>query len=178
MSSDRPLGRKIPISGYLGLAVLLGLTLAQSSLGPFLTIAGVQPDLVLIAVIGWTLLRGSQEGLLWAVIGGLGLDLLSGGPFGVMTVALVVTSLLTRLGYGRVFGGYLVIPLALTFPLSLVYYLTYALLLYVLNRPVAWIPALANVILPASLLNIAAMLILFPPLRLLNRRTGQEEISW
>jgi rod shape-determining protein MreD len=158
--------------------VLLGLALVQTSLGPFLTIAGVHPDLVLVAVIGWTLLRGSEEGLLWAVIGGLGLDLLSGGPFGVMTIALIITSLLTRLGYGRVFGSYLVIPLALTFPLSLAYYLTHSLLLSLLNRPIAWLPALAHVILPASLLNIAAMFFLFPPLRLLQRRTGREEISW
>jgi rod shape-determining protein MreD len=150
----------------------------QSSIGPFLTIAGVRPDLVLIAVIAWTLLRGSKEGLLWAIMGGLGLDLLSSGPFGVMTIALVATSLIARLGYGRVFGSYLVIPLALTFPLSLAYYLVCTLLLSVLNRPIALIPALTNVILPASVLNVAVMFLLFPPLRLFHRRTGREEISW
>jgi hypothetical protein len=112
--------------------MLLGLALIQSSLGPFLTIANVRPDLVLLA----------------------------------------------RLGYGLIFGGYLTIPLTLTFPLSLAYYLTYTLLLNVLSQPLPWLPALSNVILPASVLNIAAMLLLFPLLRLLHRRTGREEISW
>jgi rod shape-determining protein MreD len=158
--------------------MLLGLALIQSSLGPFLTIANVRPDLVLVAVIGWTLLRGSKEGVLWAIIGGLCLDLLSSGPFGVITFSLIITSLLARLGYGLVFGGYLTIPLTLTFPLSLAYYLTYTLLLNVLSQPLPWLPALSNVILPASVLNIAAMLLLFPLLRLLHRRTGREEISW
>ncbi len=157
---------------------MLGLALIQSSLGPFLTIADVRPDLVLVAVIGWTLLRGSKEGVLWAIIGGLCLDLLSSGPFGVITVSLVVTSLLTRLGYGRVFGSYLILPLTLTFPLTLAYYLTYTLLLNVLNKPIPWLPALSNVILPASVLNIAAMLLLFPLLRLLHRRTGRKEMTW
>jgi rod shape-determining protein MreD len=157
---------------------LLGLALIQSSLGPFLTIADVHPDLVLVAVIGWTLLRGSKEGLLWAIIGGLCLDLLSSGPFGVITVSLIITSLLTSLGYGLVFGGYLIIPLTLTFPLSLAYYLTYTLLLNVLNKSLPWLPALSSVILPASVLNIAVMLLLFPFLSLLHRRTGREEISW
>lgn len=157
---------------------MLGLALIQSSLGPFLTIANVRPDLVLAAVIGWTLLRGSKEGVLWAIIGGLCLDLLSSGPFGVITLSLIITSLLARLGYGLVFGGYLIIPLSLTFPLSLAYYLTYTLLLNVLSKPLPWLPALSNVILPASVLNIAAMLLLFPLLRLLHRRTGREEISW
>jgi hypothetical protein len=32
--------------------------------------------------------------------------------------------------------------------------------------------------LPASVINIVAMLFLFPPLRLLHRRTGREEIGW
>jgi rod shape-determining protein MreD len=172
------LGRKIPISGYLGLAVLLGLVLIQSSIGPFLTIVGVHPDLVLVAVISWTILRGPAEGLVWAIIGGIGLDLFSGGPFGVMTIALVITSLLASLGYGRAFGGYLILPLALTFPLSLVYYLSYTLFLSVLNEPIAWLPALTSVVLPASVINIVAMLFLFPPLRLLHRRTGREEIGW
>jgi rod shape-determining protein MreD len=162
----------------LGLGVLLGLTLVQSSLGPFVSAARLHPDWVVVAVISWTLLRGSREGLLWAIIGGLGLDLLSGAPFGAATVALALTSLLAMLGYGRVFGGYLVLPLALTFPLSLAYYVTYGLLLSLLKQPLDWLPALSNVMLPASLLNIGAMFLLFPLLRVLHRRTGREEISW
>ena len=150
--------------------MLLGLALIQSSIGPFLTVIGVHPDLVLVAVIGWTLLRGPGEGLVWALIGGLALDLLSGGPFGATTVALVIASLLASLGYGRVFGGYL--------PLSLAYYLVYTLILSVLKEPIAWIPALADIILPASVLNIAAMVFIYPLLRLLHRRTGREEIGW
>jgi rod shape-determining protein MreD len=170
--------RRRTISGYLGLAVLLGLVLIQSSIGPFLTVVGVHPDLVLVAVVGWTLLRGTREGLVWALIGGFALDLLSGGPFGAVTVALVITSLLANLGYGRVFGGYLVLPMVLTFPLSLAYYLMYTLLLSMLGQPVAWVSTVADIILPAAVLNIAAMLILFPLLRLLHRRTGREEMDW
>jgi rod shape-determining protein MreD len=157
---------------------LLGLALVQSSAAPLLRVAGVHPDLVVMAVVAWTLLRGPGEGLLWAVIGGLGLDLLSSGPLGAALIALVVTGLLASRGYGRVFGGYLILPLTLAFPLSLAYYVVYALLLGVLHRPVDWLPALSNIILPASVLNMAAMFVLFPILRLLHRRTGREEISW
>ncbi len=116
--------------------------------------------------------------MMWALVGGLCLDLFSNGPFGLMTIALVVTSLLARLGYGLVFGSYIILPLTLAFPLSLAFYLTYTLLLDVFGRPVAWLPALTNVILPASLLNVAVMLVLLPPLRLLHRYTGREEMSW
>jgi rod shape-determining protein MreD len=176
--SSRSPGRRASISDYLGFILLLGLALAQSSVGPFLIVAGVHADLVLMAVVGWTFLRGPGEGIIWALVGGLCLDLLTSGPFGLMTVALVVTSLLATLGYGRVFGGYLVLPLAFAFPLSLVYYLAYTLLLATFGRAVDWLPVLTTIILPASLLNIAAMLALFPLLRVLHRRTGREQISW
>jgi rod shape-determining protein MreD len=177
-SSSRSPGRRASISDYLGFVLLLGLALAQSSLEPFLTVAGVHADLVLMAVVGWTFLRGPGEGIIWALVGGLCLDLLTSGPFGLMTVALVAASLLATLGYGRVFGSYLVLPLALAFPLSLAYYLAYTLLLAAFGRAVDWLPVLTTIILPASLLNIAAMLVLFPPLRALHRRTGREQISW
>jgi rod shape-determining protein MreD len=143
-----------------------------------LSVAGVHPDLVLVAVISWTLLRGLTDGLLWALIGGLCLDLLSSGPFGLMIVPLVIVCALARLGYSRVYGAHLWLPLFLTFPLSVVYYLSYALLLSLTGRPIAWSATLVQVILPASLLNIAAMLILFPLLRRLHRRVSPPAISW
>ena len=138
----------------------------------------MHPDLVLVAVISWTLLRGLADGLVWALVGGLCLDLLSSGPFGLMIVPLVIVCALARLGYSRVYGAHLWLPLFLTFPLSVVYYLSYALLLSLTGRPIAWSATLVQVILPASLLNIAAMLILFPLLRRLHRRVSPPAISW
>jgi hypothetical protein len=106
------------------------------------------------------------------------LDLFSSGPFGLTVIPLVVVSLLGRLGYSRVFGAHIVLPLFLTFPFGVVYYLVYAFLLYLWGWPIAWGTALTSVILPVSLLNIGAMLVLFPLLRWLHRRTGPQEMTW
>ena len=138
----------------------------------------MHPDLVLVAVISWTLLRGLTDGLLWALIGGLCLDLLSSGPFGLAIVPLVIVCALARLGYSRVYGAHLWLPLFLTFPLSVVYYLSYAVLLSLTGRPIAWSATLVQVVLPASLLNVVAMLILFPLLRRLHRRVSPPAIRW
>jgi len=67
---------------------------------------------------------------------------------------------------------------AVTFPLSLAYYLIYVTLLSLLEQSVVWLPALATAMVPASVLNMAAMIFLFPLLRLLHRRTSREEMSW
>jgi rod shape-determining protein MreD len=169
--------RRTPISSYLTL-ILLALALVESSWGRAISIAPVHPDLVLVAVISWTILCGTTEGLVWAVVGGLCLDLFSSGPFGLTVIPLVAVSLLARLGYSRVFGAHIILPLFLTFPFSVVYYLVYAFLLYLWGRPIVWGDALTHVILPASLLNIGAMLVLFPLLRWLHRRTGPQEMTW
>ena len=165
------------ISSYLTL-VLVALALVESSWGPLISVAGVHPDLVLVAVIGWTVLRGTSEGLLWAVIGGLCLDLLSSGPFGLAVIPLVLVSLVARLGYSRMFGGQIVLPLLLAFPLSVIYYLVYTSLLYLWGHPIAWGVNLTHIVLPASALNIGAMLVLFPLLRYLHRRSAPEKMKW
>jgi rod shape-determining protein MreD len=158
--------------------LLLVLALVQSSWGSFLSMGGAHPDLVLVTVVAWTLLQGPRDGLLWALIGGLCLDFLSSGPFGAITIALLAVALLASLGYGRVFGGYITLPLMLVFPLSLVYYLIQIILLDILGRQVFWIPTLANVVLAASLLNIVIMVVLLPLLRWLRQRIGREEMGW
>lgn len=158
--------------------MLLGLALVESSWGNVLNVAGVHPDLVLVAVISWSVLRGAPEGLVWAVVGGLCLNLFSSGPFGLIIAPLAIVCLLARLGYSRVYGAHIALPLFLTFPLSVVFYLSYALLLSLTGRPLAWSATLVQIILPASLLNIVAMLVLFPLLRRLHRRVSPPAISW
>lgn len=137
----------------------------------------MRPDLVLAAILCWAIWRGPVTGLRWAIIGGVCLDVLSSGPFGALTVPLAVVAVVAGfIGYGRLFGGYLVLPMLLTFPLSLLYYLIYLAMLMLLGRSIAWVPTVAHVALPASLLNLAATLVLSPPLHSLHRRGRRQLI--
>lgn len=134
--------------------------------------------MVLLLVISWTILRGLDEGLAWAVIGGLGLDFVSAAPFGLFTLAMVVTTLVANLSHGRIFGSSIVLPLSLTFPLSFLFNALALLLLNLLGRPVIWVDALSNVLLPASLFNTGIMMIVFPLLYLLNRFLNPQQLSF
>lgn len=157
--------------------MLFSATLLQSTLAPYLKINGVHPDLVLVVVIGWTFLRGLREGAAWAFIGGLSLDLLSGGPFGLFTFTIVVATLITSLFHGRLFGSSIILPLSLTFPLSLLFNGLALLLLNLLGRPVVWNEAFALVLVPVALFNTAVMLLVFPLLYLLNRWLYPQPLS-
>jgi rod shape-determining protein MreD len=124
-----------------------------------------------LAVISWTALRGASEGWIWSIIGGIGLDLFSNAPFGLSVISLLLVCLLVRIAHSRVYGTSLVLPLLLTFPVSVVYYALSMLFLTLAGYPVEWNATLLHIVLPASLLNVVAILVLFPLLRTLHQRT-------
>ena len=148
------------------------------TLSPFIKISGVHPDLVLILIIGWIILRGLGEGLVWALIGGVCLDLVSGAPFGVFTLTTLLVALAANLSHGRVFGSSIVLPLSLTFPLSLLFNGLALLFLTLLGRPIVWSDAFFNVLLPVAIFNTAVMMLVFPLLYLLNRIMNPQPLSF
>jgi rod shape-determining protein MreD len=166
------------MTAYLTFGFLLVLALLQSTTMPHITVLGVHPDLMLMAVASWSLLRGAEEGMLWALIGGIALDLFSGARFGVATLSLLIVGFLSSLGQRNVFRLDLVLPI-LVIPLAtLVYNGVTLALLDVLGWPVHWGESLVRVILPCVLVNTLGMPIVYLILRVLHRRTGREEISW
>jgi rod shape-determining protein MreD len=77
------------------------LALLQSALLPHFPVLGGQPQLWLVASVAWTLHRGLETGLVWAVVAGLFLDLWSAAPLGLTSLALmgavIIVSRLQRL---------------------------------------------------------------------------------
>jgi rod shape-determining protein MreD len=152
--------------------------LCQSSVAPYFAVQNVKPDLMLVTVVSWTLFRGLPEGLLWAFIGGICLDLLSGGPLGAGVGCLLVISLLTSLGGSSMFRTHIALPLVSIVLATLLYYLLYMSLLQLLTYPVSWLPALVRTVPSAMFVNALAMLALYPLLRWLHRVTGRQELRW
>lgn len=139
--------------------------------------SGVHPDLVLVLVIGWTSLRGLPEGLTWTLIGGMSLDFLSGAPFGIFTLAMLAVMVVTLLFHGRLFGSSIIIPLTLTFPLTLLFNGLALLLLNLLGRPITWDEVFTTILIPAAIFNTAVMLFFFPLLNLLNRWLNPQALT-
>ena len=147
------------------------------TLSPYVEINGVHPDLVLVLIIGWTILRGLREGVIWALMGGLSLDFTSGSPFGLFTLIMLIVALATSLFHGRMFGSSIILPLCLTFPLSLLFNGLALLLLNLAGQPVVWGDAFSYVLAPVAVFNTATMLFVFPLLYWLNRRLNPQPLS-
>ena len=163
---------------YLSFAILFCLALLQTTVMPRITLLGVHPDLVLMAVTSWSLLRGSEEGMLWALIAGVVIDLFSGATFGVCTLALLTVSFASGLGQRSIFRFDLLIPILVIPPATLIYQLIILSLLSAFGWRAGWRASLSHIVFPSMLINTISMPIVYLLARLLHRRTGREEITW
>jgi rod shape-determining protein MreD len=150
----------------------------QSTLAPYLLIWGVKPDLMLLLVVSWNLLRGAGGGVLWSALGGLALDLFSSAPFGTSTVALFCVGSLTRLAAMNVFRLGLAMPLAAAALATLGYDLILLFSLHLFGRAVVWEDALLRIIIPSVFVNTLLMPVVFGGVRWIRKHTGPEQIGW
>lgn len=157
--------------------VLLLVGIFQSSLLARLTLFGVHPNLMLIVVVSWGLLRGGREGLLWGMAGGLVLDVLSGAPFGVFTVAMLVVAFVAGLIETSLLRPTLGLLVGLVLLMSPLFQLVAVLMLRALDWPVGWGRA-ASLLLPAAAVDAGLTLLLFPLVRRLSRLAGDRAIEW
>jgi rod shape-determining protein MreD len=166
------------MNAYWSFLLLCLSALLQSTLLPQVKLFGVQPDLVLLAVVSWSLLRGSQEGMLWALIGGLALDAFSSARLGVNTLPLLAISFLAGLWQRGIVRLDVLIPLLATPVATLAYQGAMVALLKLLGWPGTWGASFRHAILPSMLLNTLLMPAVYVLLRWMHHRTGQETMDW
>lgn len=176
--------RRRDIMYYMMIPVLFVAALVQSAMLVRAEIGNVKPDLVLILVIVGTLVFGGQRGVLWAFMGGVALDLFSGGPLGASSLALIAAALVASPGYQTVSRFNVVVPLAAAALGTLAYGLTYMVVLYGLNFVIdlpflsgyglesaqlnlPFVATLQHVVLPSMAYNTLIMLVLTPFLNMI-----------
>jgi rod shape-determining protein MreD len=138
--------------------VLVLAALVESTAGYQLdALGGGRLNLVLVLVTAWSLVRGTQDGLLAGLAGGIALDLMSGTPFGLHTILLGTLGAATAIGGGTLARGGLALLFGTTVLTTVAYYALQVLIL----RPFGWeFPGLmrfVNVLVPTIFLNMLCM---------------------
>jgi len=175
--------RGLALNLYLAVFILGGAALLQSTVIPTLSMlpfgVGVRPSLVLLLVVFWSIVRGGVEGTLWGFVGGLALDLFSGGPWGVSTLALTLVGLLTGFAEINLSRSNLLFPMAMTFGASLLYDLICLTLLRLAGWQMALLDTFLVAILPTAILNVLLSFVVFPLVLGLNRLVGGgRQLRW
>jgi len=102
------------------------------------------------------------------------MDVMSGGPMGGSSLALMAVALVAGIGYNRFFRTNLLVPLVSIGLGTLVYSYCYLAILAVVDHRLPFLETTQRLILPALLYNGAIMLLLTP---ILNRLPEQREVE-
>lgn len=165
-------------SFYLTAAVLALAVLIQATLLARIKFLGAAPDLLVVAVVCWGLIRGVADGLVWGFVGGLGVDIVSGLPVGTSSLGLMAVSLLAGLGRSSVFPGSLTLPMLLVALATPVHGWIVLLIEQMLGTPVDWVTSTLRVILPEMGLNVLLVIIVYPALRWLATQIQSVQMEW
>ena len=170
------------MNAYWTFALLIALVLLQTTVVPQFTLLGVHPDVLLVVVTAWSLLRGAEEGMLWALIAGVAMDIVSGAPFGMSTLPLLIVSFVSGFSQRGFFRFDLVIPI-LVIPVATLIYQTMMLAwLKAFGWPVTWSEGASRIVLPTVVVNTLLMPAIYWLLRLISRRSERmlrvDDIQW
>jgi rod shape-determining protein MreD len=122
---------------------------------------------VLLVVLVWAMLDPGREGMTWAFVGGLLLDLFSGAPLGVSSLALLPVAYVIGLTEAQIYRSNVVMPLVLGAGGALAYHVIYLISLrFLAGYPVVWSTGFWYVTLPSVLFDVILVL---PLLRLFTR---------
>jgi rod shape-determining protein MreD len=132
-------------------AILLFNNILQPTLFPFLQIAGIQPDTLIVLVTCFGLLGGTGYGVLTGMAGGLLQDILYGGPIGLNALIYMIIGYLTGLLHVRIFVDRYVVPTFIVFCASLLRGFMMLGYLYFIRSPFPMDYGFTLVILPEAL---------------------------
>jgi rod shape-determining protein MreD len=141
----------------------------QITILPQVPIFGYKPDLALALVVTWALLAPVGEAAVWGFIVGLFLDLASGLPFGIHTLALTTLGWLIGWGQATFFRGNLLAPPMAMILATLVHNVIGLAILALFNWQIHWSDYLLRITLPSAILNVLVLPLVYIPLRRLAR---------
>lgn len=162
------------------MCILLAIAaIAQTIIGSSSPPVFLKPDLVLLVVITYSVVRGVEEGALAGLIGGLMVDCLSMVPFGAATFAMGVLGLATGLGEDNIYRSNVIIPLVAVFVATILYHCFLLLSLQGGGWRVEWIVTLALQTVPSAFLNALLAPMAIPLVRKITASPEEaERMRW
>ncbi len=142
------------MGNFLSLPLLAILAILEASFVPQIRLLGGGPQLVFLMVLAWAINNDLEDGVIWAFVGGIMLDLLSAVPLGTSTFGMVlIVFAISGLGQ-QVYriGPILLIGLVLFG--TLFYHITTTLLLAINGFTINWLTNLTFVTAPTIFYNL------------------------
>lgn len=157
----------------LGVLLLLAAVLAQVTWVPRTAVAGVFPNLALVLVVAIAWGIGVREGMAWACVAGLMLDLTAPGPLGPHALALLVGAYLTGFWSRNLARQSLLQPALAAAASTVIYSLVLIGTDLALRLPVPPLAVAAQLIVTAAIYNAVLMPVAVLALRRVRSRAAR-----
>jgi cell shape-determining protein MreD len=146
------------VSYYIGVPLVVTVALAEAAFLPYFRLFGLQPNLLLVVLLAWLMVRGQEEALYLIPIGALVLGLVDGAALGVGLIALAPLALLHDIRGSHLSEGQFLNAVVFTIAATVVYQGTYLLAFGAGGEAGDILTAVSRVIVPVALLNVAILL--------------------
>jgi rod shape-determining protein MreD len=156
---------------YFAIPLVLLVALIEASVLPSFGGGHAGPDLTLVLLSAWAVLRGPEEAMVLVPMGGVCLDLLGPAPLGVAVIALAPIVLLALVNDLGLINSELVVTIFVTMLGTILFYTIEIAVLDVAGYADASFSVLVASIFPGLLVNAAITPVLYFPLRAARRRS-------
>jgi rod shape-determining protein MreD len=129
-------------SVYFAIPIMLLLAIIQATVMPKFPVLGFVPLLTLLVALAWGLLHTIEEGVAWAFIGGLFVDIFSITPIGATSLAMMAAVAAVIIIKRNFPESRVLLPIILSFTATLVYWFVYLLILRIVVPFIVGDPAL------------------------------------
>lgn len=146
------------MSYYLGPLLVTMMALMEASVLPLFRVYDLQPNLTLVLLIAWLIVRGANEAFILAPIGALMLGLVDGAPVGTALLALAPLALLQELRGSQLREGGFVAAVGFTVVMSLFFNYAHLAVFSLQGQGGDWLIASTQIILPTVFLNVLLLL--------------------
>lgn len=163
---------------YFTIPFLTLVAIFQSTAAPQIRVASGYPDLMLLSVVTWQLVQTRGEGYTWAFIGGLMVDLISGGPFGASILGLLAAAAVADRVGGGLARDQVALPLISAFLGTFAFHVVYLVVLRVFGRTYNPTDAVFQIVLPSALINMVLSPFLFRGMIAIHRRVTPPGVTW
>jgi rod shape-determining protein MreD len=166
---------------YIGIPIMFIASILQAVVLPQVLPLQARPQLLVLLVVAVCLAESLYDAVIWAFMGGLMLDLMSGPalPVGSNALLLVLVALLASLGQANPFQSRVFIPLLTAFATTIFYQILLMALSTALGNNVAIIDNLWRMVLPSAILNAILMPVAYSAMLWLSERVGRRvPVEW
>lgn len=160
----------------LSVLLLTGTFLAQTVIVPHLTVAGIQPDLMLVVIVCFALTEGMMKGASSGFAGGLLEDLVMANYMGFNMVSKTIIGAAVSIFKDMGPREGIMWPLAAVFSASLISQIMTALLAFLFGETVVVRSILNWSIIPTALYNSLFTPFIYPAF--INFLKWQERVAW